>query len=59
MHDWTALAFGLLVLGHVGHALRDPVSMRSLRTGTVPLSWAEREHGRWAADLIGSPSDER
>jgi formate dehydrogenase subunit gamma len=48
VHDWTALAFGLLVLGHAGQALRDPVSMRSLRTGTVPRSWAEREHGAWA-----------
>ena len=59
VHDWTALAFGLLVLGHVGHALRDPVSMRSLRTGTVPRSWAEREHGSWAAELTGAPSAER
>jgi formate dehydrogenase subunit gamma len=54
VHDWTALAVGLLVLGHLGHAFRDPVAMRSLRTGTVPRSWAQREHGAWAAELDGA-----
>ena len=53
VHDWTALAFGLLVVGHLRFALADPVSRRSLRTGTVPRSWAEREHGARAAELGG------
>jgi formate dehydrogenase subunit gamma len=51
VHDWTALAFGLLVVGHLSYASRDPVSMRSLRTGTVPRSWARREHAAWAEEL--------
>jgi formate dehydrogenase subunit gamma len=53
VHDWSALAVGLLVLGHVHFALRDPVAMRSLRTGTVPARWARREHGAWVAELDG------
>jgi formate dehydrogenase subunit gamma len=53
MHDWFALAVGLLVVGHIGYALRDPVALRSLRTGTVPRSWAEREHGAWSAEFAG------
>jgi formate dehydrogenase subunit gamma len=53
MHDWTALAVGLLVLGHVSFALRDPVAMRSLRTGTVPRAWARREHPAWAEEVGG------
>lgn len=52
-HDWTALAVGLLVLGHVLMASRDPVALRSLRTGTVPRSWARREHAAWAEELSG------
>jgi formate dehydrogenase subunit gamma len=55
MHDWTALAVGLLVIGHVSYALRDPVAMRSLRTGTVPLHWARREHRAWADEVTGTP----
>ena len=51
VHDWAALAVGLLVFGHVSFALRDPVAMRSLRTGTVPRSWARREHAAWAAEV--------
>jgi formate dehydrogenase subunit gamma len=51
VHDWSALAVGLLVLGHVSFALRDPIAMRSLRTGTVPRRWARHEHGAWAAEM--------
>jgi formate dehydrogenase subunit gamma len=54
VHDWTALAVGLLLLGHLSFALRDPVAMRSLRTGTVPLSWARAEHSAWAADVLAA-----
>ena len=51
VHDWAALAVGLLVLGHLSFALRDPVALRSLRTGTVPRRWAEAEHPAWAAEV--------
>jgi formate dehydrogenase subunit gamma len=53
-HDWSSLAVGLLVLGHVSFALRDPVAMRSLRTGTVPRRWARREHSAWADEMTTS-----
>ena len=53
VHDWFALALGLLVVGHILHALRDGDAMRSLRTGRVPLHWARREHGAWADELAG------
>jgi formate dehydrogenase subunit gamma len=52
-HDWTALAVGLLVLGHVSFAVRDPLALRSLRTGTVPRRWARREHPAWAEEVDG------
>lgn len=51
MHDWFALALGLLVVGHVWFALRDPEAVRGMRTGTVPARWARREHGAWAAEF--------
>jgi formate dehydrogenase subunit gamma len=54
VHDWFALAVGLLVMGHVSFAVRDPVALRSLRTGTVPPGWARREHGAWAAEVTGA-----
>jgi formate dehydrogenase subunit gamma len=54
-HDWFSLALGLLVLGHIGFALRDPISLRSLRTGRVPLRWARQEHAAWADELLADP----
>jgi formate dehydrogenase subunit gamma len=54
MHDWFALALGLLVVGHVLYALRDPDAMTSMRTGRVPLRWARREHSAWADEESAS-----
>ena len=51
VHDWAALAVGMLVTGHVAFAVRDPIALRSLRTGTVPRSWARREHAAWAEEV--------
>jgi formate dehydrogenase subunit gamma len=56
MHDWFALAVGLLVVGHLWYALRDPIALRSLRTGTVPQRWAREEHGAWADEVSEQPN---
>jgi formate dehydrogenase subunit gamma len=53
VHDWFALALGLLVVGHVLYALSDPIALRSMRRGRVPLQWARREHGAWAEEAVG------
>lgn len=55
VHDWTALGLGLLVLGHVGFALRDPVALRGIRTGRVSPEWARREHRAWATEVSAPP----
>lgn len=49
VHDWTAAALFLLVLGHVRLAYRDEDARRGLRIGRVPAGWARREHPAWAA----------
>lgn len=51
VHDWFALALGLLVIGHISFAVRDPESRRGMRTGSVTASWARRHHFSWAAEL--------
>ena len=48
VHDWTALALGLLVVGHLVYALRDPEARRGMRTGRVSVRWAGAEHSAWA-----------
>ena len=55
VHDWFALAVGLLVVGHVWMALKDPYAMTGMRTGRVPLRWARREHAAWAREVAGDP----
>lgn len=55
-HDWFALAFGLLVVGHIAYALHDDEAMRGMRTGDVELEWARTEHELWAQELDGTDS---
>ncbi|WP_240136564.1 cytochrome b/b6 domain-containing protein [Streptomyces sp. MUM 178J] len=50
VHDWLALAVGIVVAGHVAKALADPEARRGMRTGWVERGWARREHALWAAD---------
>jgi formate dehydrogenase subunit gamma len=50
VHDCFALAIGLLVIGHITYAVRDPESRRGMRTGYVSASWAQTQHGEWAAE---------
>ncbi|HEY4333413.1 MAG TPA: cytochrome b/b6 domain-containing protein [Ilumatobacteraceae bacterium] len=51
VHDWFALAVGLLILGHISYAVRDNDSRHGMRHGDVPLSWAEDKHHEWAAEM--------
>jgi formate dehydrogenase subunit gamma len=55
VHDWFALAVGLLVVGHIAMALRDPDAMTGMRTGRVPLGWARCEHAPGAREATGEP----
>ena len=35
VHDWLALAIGIVLAGHMGMALADPEARRGMRTGSV------------------------
>jgi formate dehydrogenase subunit gamma len=50
VHDWFALAVGLLVIGHIAYAIKDREARRGMRTGRVSASWADAEHAAWAAE---------
>ena len=48
VHDWLALIVGVLVIGHIRMAMKDPESRHGMRTGRVSRTWARREHQLWA-----------
>jgi formate dehydrogenase subunit gamma len=56
VHDWFALGFGLLILGHLTKAIKDAEARRGMRTGTVSSAWARTEHAAWAEE-ISTPDD--
>ncbi|MFJ7208823.1 cytochrome b/b6 domain-containing protein [Streptomyces sp. NPDC098789] len=47
VHDWLALALGVVLAAHVGKALADPEARRGMRTGSVDRDWARQEHPLW------------
>jgi formate dehydrogenase subunit gamma len=51
VHDWTALALLFVIIGHIGKALAEPVSLRAMWRGTVPAKHVERHHPRWWAEV--------
>lgn len=51
VHDWLALTLAAVILGHIGKALADPVSLRAMARGTVPAAHAERHHPRWWGEI--------
>jgi formate dehydrogenase subunit gamma len=55
VHDWFALGLGLLVVGHLVMATKDPHALTGIRTGRVPLRWARRAHAAWAREVAGDP----
>ena len=58
VHDWFSLALGLLVVGHVIFALKDPEARRGMRTGSVSRAWARIEHAGWLHDLESEAATE-
>ena len=58
VHDWFSLALGLLVVGHVIFALKDPEARRGMRTGSVSRAWARIEHAGWLHDLESAAGTE-
>lgn len=47
VHDWLAVAIGLVIFGHIGMALRDPDAMRSMFRGDISTKWAARHAPAW------------
>jgi formate dehydrogenase subunit gamma len=58
VHDWFSLALGLLVVGHVIFALKDPEARRGMRTGSVSRWWARTEHAGWLQELDSAAATE-
>ncbi len=56
VHDWTSIALLLVVIGHIGMALADPVALRAIVRGTVTRRHVERHPPRWAAELQDEPA---
>ncbi len=56
VHDWFALGLGLLVIGHISYAVRDPGSRRGMRSGSVTATWARTHHAAWLEEVAAVQS---
>lgn len=53
VHDWLALGIWIAVIAHIVFALRDPVALGGMRTGTVSSWWARTQRPRWYEEETG------
>lgn len=58
VHDWLSLAILVVVVGHTYMAFNDASARAGMRTGSVPMRWAKREHPAWAAELLPPAIDD-
>jgi len=56
VHDWTAIAIGLVVAGHIWMAVGDSDSLRAMVRGWVPAWWAQTHRPRWYTEITGLPA---
>ena len=50
VHDWLTILVAVVAAGHIWMAYSDATARRGMRIGSVPVEWAEREHGQWATE---------
>jgi formate dehydrogenase subunit gamma len=58
IHDWTALALGLAITGHVWLAVADQDALGGMVAGTVPARWARQKRPRWYEEQTASDEDD-
>ncbi|HEV8622937.1 MAG TPA: cytochrome b/b6 domain-containing protein [Acidimicrobiia bacterium] len=58
VHDWTALALGLAITGHVWLAVADQDALGGMVSGTVPAWWARQKRPRWYEEQEQKLSEE-
>lgn len=51
VHDWLALGLLVVIVGHIGKALAEPVALRSMQRGMVPAAHVQAHHPRWWREL--------
>jgi formate dehydrogenase subunit gamma len=50
VHDITALAFSVVLGGHIWMAYEDSQARHAMRTGSVERAWAKRKHSKWVEE---------
>lgn len=52
VHDLGAFGIWITVTCHIAKALSEPVAMRSMWSGWVPVEWARRHRPRWFHEVV-------
>jgi formate dehydrogenase subunit gamma len=58
VHDWLAVAVGIVIIGHLWMAFRDWDALRAMVVGTVNRAWAKRHAPSWLDGTDGDPPEQ-
>jgi formate dehydrogenase subunit gamma len=59
VHDVFAVAFTVVIVGHIGFAVTHPQALRSMVKGWVPAHWARRHAPAWEIAATTHPEPPR
>jgi formate dehydrogenase gamma subunit len=59
VHNWLAVIFLILILGHIGLALSDREALRAMLRGRVSRAWAARHAPEWLEESDGVSAQQR
>lgn len=58
VHDWIGIALWIAITGHVVKALSEPVALRAMVKGWMPVEWVRRSHPVWFDELVAEAQHE-
>ncbi|HEX8770540.1 MAG TPA: cytochrome b/b6 domain-containing protein, partial [Acidimicrobiales bacterium] len=59
IHDWTAIAIFMVVVGHIWMACSDADALRAIVRGWVPAAWARARRPKWYEAMTQDPTGDR
>lgn len=58
VHNWLAVAFVVVIVGHITLAIADREALRAMFGGRVSRAWAARHAPAWLEESTGAPEPE-
>jgi formate dehydrogenase subunit gamma len=57
VHDWIGIALWIAITGHIAKAITEPVALRGMVRGWMPVEWVRTSHPVWFDELLAESAE--